>query len=114
MRLLVKQFILPFLKREKLTKDIFGFYFDTGQTEFAFLSGQYVQMTLGHEGTDERGSSRYFTIASSPTEKRHMMITTRVGKSSFKKALFHLRQGDIVTFFGPLGTFVLPEETLLE
>lgn len=103
-----KQFTVRFIKKEKLKNNIFSFYFDREDTVFIFLSGQYVQLTLPHADTDERGSSRYFTISSSPTERDYLTITTRVGKSSFKKALSGLTPGTKVQFFGPIGTFLLP------
>jgi len=104
-----RAFLLPFLKKEQITQDTFLYYFDLQQTEFTFTSGQYIQMTLPHENVDTRGSSRFFTISSSPTEKDYLMITSRKGKSSFKHVLFSLQKGTKVQFFGPLGTFVLPE-----
>lgn len=110
MRIPAKKIELRFIKREHLTTDIYAYYFDRHQVEFTFLAGQYVQLTLPHKNADERGSSRYFTITSSPTEKDYVIITTRVGKSSFKKALFQLEPGMKVQFFGPIGTFLLTED----
>lgn len=101
-------FHLAFLKKEPLGKHIFTYSFDLTDTEFLFKAGQYVQITLPHENADERGTSRFFTIASSPTEKDVLMIVSRKGKSSFKMALFDLQPGAKVQFFGPMGTFVLP------
>ena len=103
-----KQFTMRFIKKEQLKNDVFSFSFDREERGLTFLPGHYVQMTLPHENSDERGSSRYFTISSSPTEKDYLTITTRVGKSSFKKALFGLQPGTKVQLFGPMGTFLLP------
>jgi NAD(P)H-flavin reductase len=105
----VKTFFLFFTKKVKIAKDLYVIIFDRKKVPFTFLPGQYIQMTLPHENVDERGSSRYFTIASSPTEKDVLMITSRKGRSSFKKALFGLKAGDRVQFFGPMGVFVLPD-----
>jgi ferredoxin-NADP reductase len=102
-----KLFSLNFLKKELISAGIYGYYFDRSKVEFDFMPGQYIQLTLPHTDVDERGSSRFFTIASSPTEKDYLMITSRKGRSSFKKALFELKPGDKVQFFGPMGAFVL-------
>jgi ferredoxin-NADP reductase len=99
-------FLLKFLKKEHINKDIYCYFFDIQQIDFQFKSGQYIQMTLPHNNSDDRGTSRFFTIASSPTEKKYLMITSRKGKSSFKKTLFDLKPGTTVQFFGPIGTFV--------
>ena len=95
-----------FSRKEHLSHDIYSFYFVLPQ-DFHFHAGQYVQISLPHDNPDEEGTTRYFTIASSPTEKE-LMITTRLRESSFKKVLFHLEKGTKVQFFGPIGTFVLP------
>lgn len=55
---------------------------------FNYRPGQYIELTLPHHGPDSRGSRRYFTLASSPTE-----ATLQIGirfydnGSSFKQAL---------------------------
>jgi len=85
--------------------DISSFYFRAPK-EFKFHAGQYVQITLPHEHADSEGSTRFFTISSSPREMR-VMITTRRTKSSFKKALFSLKRGSELQCFGPMGTFIL-------
>jgi ferredoxin-NADP reductase len=102
-------FFLSFLKKKELAEDVFCYFFDKKNSEFSFRAGQYVQMTLPHDDVDDRGSSRYFTLSSSPTESEYLFITTRIGQSSFKKTLFHLKPGTKVQFFGPMGAFVLPE-----
>lgn len=110
-----KEFYLPFLKKEKVAKDTHSFYFDRVKRGFAseqfdFLPGQYVRMTLDIKNPDNRGNLRPFTIASSPLEKNHIMITTKIIKSSFKKRLVDLTSQEKVKFFGPMGGFVLKEE----
>ena len=105
-----REFYLPFIKKEKVAKDTYSFYFDLAERRsFSFLPGQYIRMILDIENPDNRGNSRFFTIASSPLEKKYIMITTKVIKSSFKKTLAGLRTGERVKFFGPMGGFVLDE-----
>ena len=99
------KFELKFLKKEKVGENIFSFYFDTFATGFDFIPGQYIKIYLDITKVDDRGSSRYFTISSSPTDKGFITITTKIVKSSFKKALGNLRSGDLVKIFGPIGYF---------
>lgn len=114
-----KEFYLPFVKKEKVAEDTYSFYFNQAQHGFDFLPGQYIRMTLPIKNPNHRGSSRFFTIASSPLDKKYIMITTRVikipppdgrGYSSFKKKLIELKAGKQVQFFGPMGGFILNEE----
>lgn len=102
-------FALPFIKREYIAKDTFSFYFDRTKVTCDFLPGEYIRMMLPHENQDERGSSRYFSIASSPLEKNFLMVTTKVVQSSFKHALYNLAPGTGVQFWGPAGRFVFDE-----
>lgn len=105
-----KEFYLPFIEKEKVTKDTYSFYFDQAELGLDFLPGQYIRMTLDIKNPDNRGDSRFFTIASSPLEKNYIMITTKIIESSFKKRLMELNNGEKVKFFGPIGGFVLDGE----
>ena len=105
-----KEFYFPFVKKEKLARDTYSFYFDPAERGFNFLPGQYVRMTLDIKNVDSRGSSRSFTISSSPLEKDHIAITTKIIESSFKKRMLKLAAGEKVKFFGPMGGFVLDEK----
>ncbi|MBI3070366.1 MAG: FAD-dependent oxidoreductase, partial [Candidatus Levybacteria bacterium] len=104
-----QEFYLPFIKKEQVSKDAFAFYFKR-EVNFDFLPGQYIRMHLPGTNIDGRGDKRPFTIASSPLEKEHIMIVTRIIQSAFKKRLSELSEGEKVKFYGPLGGFVLHEE----
>jgi ferredoxin-NADP reductase len=56
---------------------------------------------------DDKGSTRHFTISSSPTEN-FIMLTTRIRNSPYKQRLSTLEVGDTVIVRGPEGKFVLP------
>lgn len=103
-------FILPLVKKEKIAENTYSFYFDRAKQNLDFLPGQYIRMVLPLESPDDRGNSRFFTIASSPLEKDCIMITTKIIQSAFKKRLDKIRIGEGVQFFGPFGGFVLSEE----
>jgi len=66
---------------------------------------------LPHKGADSRGSRRFFTIASSPTEKE-ILLTVKIPEkpSSFKSALKDLPLGESVYATGPEGDFTEPKE----
>ena len=77
----------------------------------AFNPGQYMEWTLGHMPVDMRGNRRYFTIASSPTEKElHLGIKTYEPSSTFKKALLALKPGDTMSVGELSGDFTLPRD----
>lgn len=105
-----QEFYLPFIKKEQVAKDAFAFYFDRTKVAFDFLPGQYVRIHLPETDIDGRGDKRPLTIASSPLEKEHIMIVTRIIQSAFKKRFSELASGEKVKFYGPIGGFVLHEE----
>ncbi len=69
-------------------------------------------MVITDPNPDERGTERWFTISSSPTQN-DIQITTRLIEpkhSEFKKDLFHLKPGDSIEIEGPEGKFLLPDK----
>lgn len=104
-------FSLPFLHKKQLAKNTYSFFFDRSGIDFDFLPGQYIRMILPHEEPDDRGTSRFFTIASSPLQKDTLQITAKVIQSSFKETLLNLKTGQAVIFFGPMGNFYLQENS---
>ncbi|MBI2034958.1 MAG: FAD-dependent oxidoreductase [Candidatus Levybacteria bacterium] len=107
-----RDFSLSFVKKEQVAHDAYSFYFSANSSEqnLNFLPGQYVKMFLDVQNPNDRGSSRTFSIASSPLEKDYVMITTRIIQSTFKKTLASLNPGVEVKFFGPTGRFVFDEK----
>ena len=77
----------------------------------AFEPGQYLEWTLGHDRVDSRGNRRYFTIASSPTERTVSLgIKFYDRPSSFKSAMLAMRPGDKITASQLAGEFILPKD----
>jgi len=77
-----------------------------------FKPGQYLRYELDHEGADDRGISRFFTISSAPSEG-DITITTRIikdGGSSFKNRLVNMDLGDEIFAYGPSGDFVVGDD----
>lgn len=100
-----KNLELVFVKKKKESKDTYSFFFDRKKIDFNFKYGQYVKIFLDIKDPDIRGSSRFITLSSSPSDKKYLIFTTKIIKSSFKKALFKLKTGDRVQAFGPVGYF---------
>ncbi|MDY0145970.1 MAG: FAD-dependent oxidoreductase [Kiritimatiellia bacterium] len=76
-------------------------------------AGQFLHFVLHHEPTDNRGSDRWFTIASAPSEKS-VMLTTRLMEqkgSTFKLALEDLKPGDAIEMSDLDGDFVVEDLT---
>lgn len=104
-----QRIMLTLNKIEKLSETIYNFSFLPSE-KLKFEAGQYVEWTLQHKKSDIRGNRRYFTIASSPTEK-DIKLGVRVSEdgSSFKKALIHLKKDDAVSIGNLSGDFILPQ-----
>lgn len=67
---------------------------------FHFYPGQYIDY--------EMGDTRSFTISASPSED-FLMLTTKEGRSEFKKMLFELKPNDKISASAAVGTFILDE-----
>ncbi len=99
---------LTLLSKDNLISNIWSFHLKPEQP-VTWQPGQYMYYELKHEGSDDRGEKRWFTIASAPSEG-FLQITTRfAGKesSSFKKMLFNLPLGSELEATGPEGDFTL-------
>lgn len=103
-----KPYVIKFLSKQELAKNTYTFIFEQ-PNDFEFLPGQYNRWTLPITATDGRGSSRFFTISSSPLIKDRLTITTKIIQSDFKKALLNLKANDEIKIFGPMGNFILDE-----
>lgn len=104
---LAKYFYLNFIRKEKISKDVFAFYFKRKNIDF--LAGQYIHIYLPVVNEKGRGNSRMFTIASSPLEKDYIFVAVKKGKSLFKKSLFKLKPQTSVKFYGPSGGLIIDE-----
>jgi ferredoxin-NADP reductase len=81
------------------------------QEPLTWKAGQFLHYVLNHAPTDDRGSDRWFTIASAPHE-RHVMLTTRLASekgSSFKKNLKTLKVGDFIEVSDLDGDFIVSD-----
>jgi ferredoxin-NADP reductase len=102
--------LLTLRKKEKAAHDTYDFWFDADK-KMNFKPGQYLEWTLAHRHPDGRGNRRYFTVASSPTEKGIMMgVKFYPEGSSFKESLFDMKPGDQLIASQLAGDFTLPHD----
>ncbi len=102
--------VLRLKEKNRIAPDIYDFIFTRGG-HFGFVPGQYMEWTLGHNRPDGRGNRRFFTLASSPTEK-NLRLGVRIdgSSSSFKKALLEMKTGDEIIAGQLGGDFILPSD----
>ncbi len=104
-----KKLVLSLVGIEKTANDSYDFVFTPDQ-QMVYKPGQYMEWTLEHK-PDSRGMRRYFTLASSPTE-RELRLGIRFYEkgSTFKKKLLSMKKGDTIVASGLSGDFVLPKD----
>lgn len=103
------RYLLHLRKKIQVAPSIVDFVFDGPQPKF--LPGQYFEWTLPHQKSDNRGSRRYFTVASSPTEKG-LRIGVKFTKdaSTYKRVLYYLEKGQTIIASQRDGDFTLPKD----
>lgn len=104
---------LTLIRRKTEVPGVESFIFSSAE-KIVWKAGQFLHYVLHHEPTDNRGSDRWFTIASAPFEKE-IMITTRIAPengSSFKSSLNNLKLGEEIEISDLDGDFVVEDTTL--
>src|SRR5207249_10395125 len=99
---------LILVEKRPETEDVMSFVFRS-DAPLKWQAGQFLHYSLPHPDADNRGITRYFTIASAPFEG-HVMLTTRFAterSSSFKRALRPLPVGAAGDVGEPDGDFVV-------
>jgi ferredoxin-NADP reductase/nitrite reductase/ring-hydroxylating ferredoxin subunit len=97
---------LKLLGKDKLEgSDIMTFNFSRGGLDYA--AGQFAYFRLEGVSGDPKGPIRHFTIASSPTEENHILLSTRIRDTPYKQKLAALAVGTNVVTWGPQGEFTL-------
>lgn len=78
---------------------------------FRYTAGQFTELHIPDAHHDNRGSKRWFTLSSSPTDEL-LSITTKFASqsgSTFKNRLRELQPGTVVDMAEAMGDFVLPK-----
>jgi glycine betaine catabolism B len=95
--------------KEKLQgTDVMKFRIARGGIDYT--AGQYAFFKLDHISSDAKGPIRHFSIASSPTEQDHILISTRIRDTPYKQKLASLKEGAKILVWGPEGEFVLHDD----
>ncbi|MGE5245390.1 MAG: FAD-dependent oxidoreductase [Betaproteobacteria bacterium] len=96
---------------DRIAADAASFTFELHDT-FSFEAGQTCDFTIpSPRYQDERGSTRTFSIASSPGDIPRLLVATRLTGSAFKRTLLEAGAGLEVEVDGPYGSFVLHKNT---
>jgi len=107
-----EKLILKLKDKSLIAPDIYEFTFSAPR-RFKFKPGQYMEWTLGHQYPDVRGNRRYFTLASSPSEKvLKLGIKFNENSSTFKKNMLSMNKGSEITASQLGGDFVLPNDRM--
>lgn len=101
--------MLTLVSKHQESKDVWSFVFSPSEP-LSFEPGQHINIMLKHDTPDIRGIVRSFTICSSSVHPDVVTIATRLGQSSFKRALFKLEVGQGVEARSPGGLFVMKKE----
>ena len=98
------------LGRTEVAEGTMAFQFEKPKG-FVFKAGQYIDLTLlASQPGSSNGLIHTFSIASSPLEEE-LLITTRMRSTVFKQALSSLPIGSGARIEGPMGSFVLHNNT---
>lgn len=94
------------LAKKEVAQGTMAFTFEKPEG-FIFKAGQCSDFTLlNPRQTDEEGTIRAFSLASSPDDT-HLMIATRMRDTAFKRELKEFSLGTELKFEGPSGSFTL-------
>lgn len=105
-----QKLVLNLEEKNLIAKDTYEFVFKKPQG-FSFKPGQYLEWMLPHKDSDHKGSRRYFTIASSPTEdKVRVAMKILDDASSYKEMIKGLDVAHPLIASQLAGDFLLPNE----
>jgi ferredoxin-NADP reductase len=101
--------IMKLKERNEIAAQTYDFVF-TPDKMIKFQPGQYIEATLAHAKPDNRGIRRFFTIASSPSEKDiRLGIKFYDNPSTFKETLLTAPDDTTVVAAQLAGDFYLPK-----
>jgi ferredoxin-NADP reductase len=102
------EYEMTLVDRQRIARDTMAFWFDTNGTSFGFRAGQHADFVFARPYIEgETDNSRTFSLASSPLDKRPVMIAMRMRKTAFKTALKSAALGTKFIVSRPRGSFTL-------
>ncbi len=97
------------IDKVKIAQDTLEFSF-TPDLPLAYEPGQYMEWTLPHTNPDSRGSRRWFTLSSSPTEEEVKIGVKFYEKSSsYKTAMLDMNKSTPIVASQIAGDFIMPK-----
>lgn len=102
---------IKLIKKQEEARATASFFWEP-EKSILYQPGQYFYFTLPSlKYPDPRGTTRHFTLSSSPTEPNILQCTTRIRPDSgFKRTLIELPVGTVIDGEGPNGVFVFDEK----
>lgn len=105
------EYQMTLMDRQTIARDTMAFWFDANGAGFEFQAGQHANFVFPHSymgsGSD---NFRTFSLASSPHDKRPVMIAMRMRKTAFKTALKAAALGTQFIVSRPRGSFTLHKD----
>src|ERR1700675_4067724 len=99
---------MTLVDRQRIARDTMAFWFDMNDVGFGFRAGQHADFVFKHPFIEgESDKSRTFSLASSPHDKKPVMIAMRMRKTAFKTALKSAALGTKFIVSRPRGSFTL-------
>ncbi len=104
------KYTLTLKEKNEIAPTIWKFLFEP-ERPFQYIAGQFLEWSLPHKQADSRGTRRYFTISSSPSEK-DILLTVKIPEkpSTFKSALKNLPIGESIYATSLEGDFIEPKK----
>ena len=102
------EYQVTLVDRQRIARETMAFWFETNGTGFDFRAGQHADFVFKQPSVEsESDNSRTFSLASSPHDKRPVMIAMRMRKTAFKNALNAAALGTKFAVSRPRGSFIL-------
>jgi ferredoxin-NADP reductase len=97
------EYQMTLVDRQRIARDTMAFWFDTNGASYEFRAGQHADFGFGSASDN----SHTFSLASSPRDKKPVMIAMRMRQTAFKSALRAAALGTKFTVSRPRGSFTL-------
>ncbi len=105
------EYRMTLVDRQQIACDTMAFWFEPDDGHFEFRAGQHVDLVFARPQQGcETDNFRTFSLASSPQEKKSIMIATRMRKTIFKNALQAAALGTKFVVSRAMGSFTLHKD----
>ncbi len=107
----MKEFTLRLKSKSEIYQNTVAFVFDIEETDYNFEAGQYAYFTIPNPASpDKKGHSRPFSIASSPNNKKELMIVARKNSSIFVGNLLEVKPGTNILVSKAFGSLKIEND----